>query len=197
MLDHWFESEPLKAALGWDSVVGNFASPYTPGSAYVLLHHVFGETHGKTGVWGHADRGHGRDHAGDGGRMPGAGDMVTDAAVAQVQVGNGRATGVELDDGRRFTAACVVANVNPKLLYTRLVEAAHLDADTRERTPLPLRLGHLPHERGTGRTAGLHRCPRCHAAAASSKRILVAPSLGYMDGRTSMRSPANTIRWAR
>src|SRR5690606_27497078 len=43
LLDHWFESEPLKAALGWDSVVGNFASPYTPGSAYVLLHHVFGE----------------------------------------------------------------------------------------------------------------------------------------------------------
>src|SRR3546814_6703397 len=43
MLDQWFESEPLKAVLGWDSVVGNFASPYTPGSAYVLLHHVFGE----------------------------------------------------------------------------------------------------------------------------------------------------------
>ena len=42
LLDAWFESEPLKAALGWDSIVGNFASPYTPGSAYVLLHHVFG-----------------------------------------------------------------------------------------------------------------------------------------------------------
>src|SRR5690606_18105532 len=54
LLDHWFESEPLKAALGWDSVVGNFASPYTPGSAYVLLHHVFGQTNGKPGVWGHA-----------------------------------------------------------------------------------------------------------------------------------------------
>jgi hypothetical protein len=54
LLDHWFEGEPLKAALGWDSVVGNFASPYTPGSAYVLLHHLFGEVNGKTGVWGHA-----------------------------------------------------------------------------------------------------------------------------------------------
>src|SRR5690606_15508545 len=54
LLDHWFESEPLKAALGWDSVVGNFASPYTPVSAYVLLHHVFGQTNGKPGVWGHA-----------------------------------------------------------------------------------------------------------------------------------------------
>jgi phytoene dehydrogenase-like protein len=40
ILDTWFESEPLKAALGFDSVVGTFASPYTPGTAYVLLHHV-------------------------------------------------------------------------------------------------------------------------------------------------------------
>src|SRR3546814_19999257 len=54
MLDQWFESEPLKAVLGWDSVVGNFASPYTPGSAYVLLHHVLGAVNGKQGVWGHA-----------------------------------------------------------------------------------------------------------------------------------------------
>ena len=54
LLDAWFESAPLKAVLGWDSVVGNFASPYTPGSAYVLLHHVFGEVNGKSGVWGHA-----------------------------------------------------------------------------------------------------------------------------------------------
>src|SRR6202795_5229380 len=53
-LDHWFDSDPIKAVLGFDSVVGNLASPYTPGSAYVLLHHVFGEVNGKRGVWGHA-----------------------------------------------------------------------------------------------------------------------------------------------
>src|SRR6185295_6121774 len=54
ILDRWFESGPIKAALGFDAVVGNFASPYTPGSAYVLLHHVFGEVNGKRGQWGHA-----------------------------------------------------------------------------------------------------------------------------------------------
>jgi len=54
ILDQWFESEPIKACFGFDSVVGNFASPYTPGSAYVLLHHVFGEVNGKPGIWGHA-----------------------------------------------------------------------------------------------------------------------------------------------
>ena len=53
-LDRWFESDPIKAVLGFDAVVGNLASPYTPGSAYVLLHHTFGEVNGKPGVWGHA-----------------------------------------------------------------------------------------------------------------------------------------------
>ena len=53
-LDGWFESDPIKAVFGFDAVVGNLASPYTPGSGYVLLHHVFGEVNGKKGVWGHA-----------------------------------------------------------------------------------------------------------------------------------------------
>jgi hypothetical protein len=52
--DGWFESEAVKAAFGFDAVVGNYASPDTPGSAYVLLHHVFGEVNGKKGAWGHA-----------------------------------------------------------------------------------------------------------------------------------------------
>ena len=53
-LDHWFESAPIKAAFGFDSIVGNYASPYAPGSAYVLLHHCFGEVNGVKGHWGHA-----------------------------------------------------------------------------------------------------------------------------------------------
>ena len=53
-LDGWFESDPIKAVYGFDGIVGNYASPYAPGSAYVLLHHVFGEVNGKKGVWGHA-----------------------------------------------------------------------------------------------------------------------------------------------
>src|ERR1700704_4974109 len=54
LLDEWFESEPIKAAFGFDAVVGNYASPYHPNTAYVLLHHVFGEVNGKRGAWGHA-----------------------------------------------------------------------------------------------------------------------------------------------
>ena len=65
-LDGWFESAPIKAAYGFDGVVGNYASPYAAGSAYVLLHHVFGEVNGKKGAWGHAHRRHGRNFPGHG-----------------------------------------------------------------------------------------------------------------------------------
>ena len=60
MLDTWFESDPIKAVLGFDAVVGNLASPYTAGSAYLLLHHVLGELNGKSGVWGYAIGGMGK-----------------------------------------------------------------------------------------------------------------------------------------
>src|SRR3712207_3205763 len=53
-LDAWFEGDLVKALFGFDAIVGNYASPYTPGTAYVLLHHAFGEVNGKKGVWGHA-----------------------------------------------------------------------------------------------------------------------------------------------
>ncbi len=69
-LDHWFDSAPIKALFGFDSIVGNFASPYTPGSAYVLLHHVFGEVNGKKGLWGHAIGGMGAITPSDGGVLP-------------------------------------------------------------------------------------------------------------------------------
>src|SRR5882724_11394206 len=54
MLDEAFESDLVKALFGFDAVVGNYASPYAAGSAYVMLHHAFGEVNGKKGVWGHA-----------------------------------------------------------------------------------------------------------------------------------------------
>jgi phytoene dehydrogenase-like protein len=54
MLDQWFETDVLKGVLGYDAVIRNYASPYHLGSAYVLLHHVFGEVNGIKGAWGHA-----------------------------------------------------------------------------------------------------------------------------------------------
>jgi phytoene dehydrogenase-like protein len=139
LLDHWFESEPLKATLGWDSVVGNFASPYTPGSAYVLLHHVFGEVNGKSGVWGHAVGGMGAITQAIAAECAVRGVTVeTDVEVARVLVERGdgerdRAVGVALADGRELRARTIVSNLNPKLLYTKLIAREHLDDDTATR----------------------------------------------------------------
>src|SRR5207249_12200929 len=114
VLDRWFESDALKAAFGFDSVVGNFASPYTPGSAYVLLHHVFGEVNGKRGQWGHARGGMGAITDAMAKEALARGVAIfTGCPVARVSIRDGRANGVVLADGSLIAARRVVANVNP------------------------------------------------------------------------------------
>src|SRR5215468_3618919 len=134
VLDHWFESDPIKAAYGFDAVVGNFASPYMAGSAYVLLHHVFGEVNGKRGQWGHALGGMGAITQAMASEARSRGvEIFTEHPVRRVSIDDGRATGVVLADGGEVTARCVVANVNPKLLYLDMIEASALEPDFRRR----------------------------------------------------------------
>ena len=134
MLDGWFESDPIKAVLGFDSIVGNYASPYAPGTAYVLLHHVFGETNGKRGVWGHAIGGMGAITQAMAKACAEKGvEIITGDGVREVIVENGRAVGVATEKGEQLLARAVVSNLNPKLLFTRLVEPNVLPADFRER----------------------------------------------------------------
>src|SRR5205807_5168923 len=100
LLGRRFESEPIKAAFGFDAVVGNFASPYTPGSAYVLLHHVFGEVNGKRGQWGHAMGGMGAITQAMAREAQARGVAIfTDSPVARVTTRGVRATGIALADG--------------------------------------------------------------------------------------------------
>ena len=180
-LDHWFESEPLKAVLGFDSVVGNYASPYTPGSAYVLLHHVFGEVNGKRGQWGHAVGGMGAitQAMAACARERGV-DIRLDAGVKQVLVENGRAIGVEGENGERFLARAVISNLNPKLLFQRLIDPALLPGDFNERIER-YRCGS-----GTLRmNVALAEVPRfaCRPEPGDhlTAGIIMAPSLAYMD----------------
>ena len=129
-LDSWFESEPLKGILGWDSVVGNYASPYAPGSAYVLLHHCFGEVNGKAGKWGHAIGGMGAITQAMAAEARARGvEISVDAPVARVLVESGAAVGVELKNGETLRARAVAANVDPKLLYQRLLQPAQLPTE--------------------------------------------------------------------
>ena len=109
--------------LGFDAVVGNLASPYSAGSAYVLLHHVFGEVNGKRGRVGTRDRRHGRDHAGDGAgrRRRTACASMSAPRCAKCIIEGGRAAGVVLKDGTAVRARAVIANVNPQMLFQALV----------------------------------------------------------------------------
>ncbi|HET6801408.1 MAG TPA: NAD(P)/FAD-dependent oxidoreductase, partial [Casimicrobiaceae bacterium] len=183
ILDRWFESEPIKAAFGFDAVVGNFQSPYAPGSAYVLLHHVFGEVNGERGQWGHAIGGMGAITQAMARECIARGVTIrTHAPVRRVIVEQGRATGVELEDGTAIAARRVVANVNPKLLFERLVDAEHLDADFRARID-GYRCGS-----GTFRmNVALSSLPDFKCLPGSSVQphhgsgIILAPSLAYME----------------
>src|SRR5262249_10635267 len=122
MLDSWFESDPIKAVLGFDAIVGNLASPYAAGSAYMLLHHALGELNGKPGVWGYAIGGMGaitqamaRVATKHGARI----DVRSE--VREVIVERGRTAGVVLKDGTSVRARAVIANVNPQYLFQTLV----------------------------------------------------------------------------
>jgi len=121
-LSRWFENETVRAAFAFDGIVGTYAAPSTPGTAYVLLHHCFGEVNGKSGIWGHAVGGMGAISAAiaAAAREKGA-EIRSGSAVREVAVENGRAAGVVLASGERVQARAVAAAVPPKLLFSRLV----------------------------------------------------------------------------
>jgi len=181
VLDRWFESAPIKAALGFDAVVGNFASPYTPGSAYVLLHHVIGEVNGKRGQWGHAVGGMGAiTQAMPAEALTRAVKIFTGAAVKRVAVRDGSVRGIELADGREISARRVAANVNPKLLYLQMIDADVLDADFRARIEA------YRCESATFRmNVALDQVPQFACLPGNgthlSSGIIIAPSLAYME----------------
>ena len=133
-LDGWFEDDRIKSAFAFDAVVGNYAGVCTPGSAYVLLHHVFGEVNGKPGAWGHAVGGMGAITQAMASACRDAGvEISLEAPVGQVLVDGGKATGVRLESGEEIAAKVVAANVGPALLYRRMVDPSDLPADFRWR----------------------------------------------------------------
>ncbi len=185
-LDGWFESEAVKAAFGFDAVVGNYASPDTPGSAYVLLHHVFGEVNGKKGAWGHCVGGMGTITQIMAKVVRNMGvEISLESPVARVLVDGGTAVGVRLVSGEEIAAARVIANVGPKLLYGKMFDGDDLPAEFRRRVAgykvgsgtfrMNVALSELPrftclpeHDLGQG---GEHH----------QSGIIIAPTLDYMD----------------
>src|ERR1700687_209734 len=181
MLDEAFESDLLKSLYGFDAIVGNYASPYASGSAYVMLHHAFGEVNGKKGVWGHAIGGMGAITQAMASAARGHGaEIELDAGVREVIVERDRAVGVILDNGETVSAKYVASSVNPKLLYTRLLPADALPTAFLER------IKNWRNGSGTFRmNVPLNALPSCTALPGAgdhlSAGIIIGPSLGYMD----------------
>jgi len=179
-LDRWFESDPIKACFGFDSVVGNFASPYAPGTAYVLLHHVFGEVNGKKGAWGHAIGGMGAITRAMRREAEARGvEIRTGAAVERIVVAAGRASGVVLADGTQITAKHVVSNAHPRWLLGALPDVA---GEWREA------FGNYRSESATFRMnvalaelPDFASLPGREAADHHRSGIIMAPSLAFMD----------------
>lgn len=180
-LGGWFESDPIKALFGFDSVVGAYGSPWTPGSAYVLLHHVFGEVNGKRGAWGHAIGGMGAITQAMAAACVEAGVEITlDAPVAEVLTEKGRAVGAVTEAGEVVRGRVIVSNLHPRLLFDRLVDPAVVPADFRERMDR--------HVSGSGTfrmNVALDRLPNFTARPGLGDHltagIIIAPSLAYMD----------------
>jgi len=195
-LDGWFESAPIKALFGFDGIVGNYASPYSPGSAYVLLHHVFGEVNGNKGAWGHAIGGMGSITQAMARCAASRGvEIHVDSPVREVIVEGGRAVGAVTESGETYRAKAVVSNLNPKLLYEKLVDPAVLPKDFRERIArwrcgsgtfrMNVALSELP---------DFHCLPGREPADHHTAGIIIAPTLEYME---RAYFDARTLGWSR
>jgi phytoene dehydrogenase-like protein len=195
-LDFWFEDDRIKAAFAFDAVVGNYAGVSTPGSAYVLLHHVFGEVNGRKGAWGHAIGGMGAITQAMAAACREAGvEISLEAPVANVLVDRGKVAGVKLESGEEIATPLVAANVGPALLFRRMIDPADLDEDFRRRIAgfkagsgtfrMNVALSELP---------DFTVLPGKALADHHTAGIVIAPGLDYMD---AAYDDARRFGWSR
>ncbi|CAI9110771.1 OLC1v1010850C1 [Oldenlandia corymbosa var. corymbosa] len=123
VLNNWFEAEVLKATLATDAVIGSTASVHTPGSGYVLLHHVMGETDGDRGIWSYVEGGMGSVSLAIGNAAKEAGATIyTNAEVSKLMIDeSARVHGVLLADGTQVESSVVLSNATPYKTFMELV----------------------------------------------------------------------------
>jgi phytoene dehydrogenase-like protein len=183
LLDRWFRSEPLKATLATDAVIGAMASPSTPGTAYVLFHHVMGECDGVRGVWGYVRGGMGglTQALASAAQKHGA-TIRCGAEAARILTRSGAVTGVALQDGSEFRAPRVVSNADASVTFLRLLDPTELPLDFVESVrnidyssaslKINLALAELPDFRV---------CPGSQPGPQHRGTIHICPSLEYME----------------
>jgi phytoene dehydrogenase-like protein len=133
-LEQWFESEIMKAALSASGIIGTFLGVRSPGTAYVLLHHYMGEIDGNFRSWGIARGGNGAfSESIAAAAMEHGAEIRKESPVARIDVRNGTAIGVTLENGEEIRARVVASGVDPRLTFEKLMEPGDLDADFRKR----------------------------------------------------------------
>jgi phytoene dehydrogenase-like protein len=180
ILDRYFDTDIVQALFGFDAVVGNYASPYSPGSAYVLLHHLFGEAAGVAGAWGHALGGMGAitQAMAKAAQEKGV-EILLGTSVDEIIVERGRAAGA-VAGGKAYRARAVAANIGPKLLFGRLLPEGAVSPD------ISRRMAGWSAESATFRiNVALSELPRFTSLPEPGDHltagIILGPSLGYMD----------------
>ncbi|QDU59220.1 Phytoene desaturase (lycopene-forming) [Planctomycetes bacterium Pan216] len=182
-LDRWFESEELKVRLATDGVIGALAGPYTPGTAYVLFHHVMGQTEGQRGVWGYVRGGMGTisESIADYVRAKG-GTIETEADVARIVVKGERAEGVLLRDGREFQAKAVLSNADPKRTFLQLFDPLDLPEELVDDVRrLRMASGSVKINIAASGLPNFHAYPGTKAGPQHQGTIHLCPSLDYME----------------
>ena len=131
LLDDWFCSPQVKAALAVNGVIGTWAGPYEPGTAYVMAHHSIGDVgDGHLGNWGFPEGGMGAVAAAIERAARGHGaEIRTGARVARVNASGDRATGVTLENGDEIRAPIVVSTLHPRTAFLEHVGEDNLPAD--------------------------------------------------------------------
>lgn len=180
VLERYFSHELVQALFGFDAVVGHYASPRSPGSAYVLLHHVFGEAAGVSGAWGHAIGGMGAitGAMASAARAKGV-QIVLDSAVDEIIVERGRAVGA-VAAGRAYRARQIIANVHPQRLFGELLPAGAVSAEVGRR------MAGWASESATFRmNVALSELPSFSSFPGDGPHLtggmIIGPSLSYMD----------------
>ena len=133
ILDRWFESEELKGTIATDAIIGAFMAPSMPGTAYVLFHHVMGETNGKKGVWAYMRGGMGglTQSLARAAQALGV-EIKTDAEVVKILTKGNTATGVALRSGEEYRAKKIASGVDMHHTFERFIDPASLPPEFRE-----------------------------------------------------------------
>ena len=122
-LEDYFENDLIKGAMASPGIIGTALGVYSPGSAYILLHHVMGDVDGSIGAWGLARGGMGAiSQAIASAMQEHGGELQTNAGVHKIIVKNGKACGVVLDNGDELSANIVVSNLDAKRTFTKIID---------------------------------------------------------------------------